>query len=117
MKMLARALYRLVTGDEIEKIYDSTSGSTPRSGNDKEVDDISIYPNPVSNILHVELPIFIDNQSYTMQIWSASGALVKEVVLSQRNMDINTDDMRPGVYFYQIRSGDNIINTNKLIKL
>lgn len=115
--MLARALYRLVTGDEIEKTYDRLPRSTPRSGNDKEVDDISIYPNPVSDILHVELPMLIEKQSYILEIWSASGALVKEVLLRSRIMDINTDDMRPGVYFYQVRTGDKIINTNKLIKL
>lgn len=67
---------------------------------------ITIYPNPASNILHVE----IDSNDEAF-IYNSEGRIVKRVQLGPNENAINTLELSKGIYYIKIGS-----SVNKLIK-
>ena len=81
--------------------------------NDIENATVSIYPNPVQNELTVS-GIAIKN--YTVSIFDIQGRLVSENVSEISENVINTANLDSGVYFLNIRNGNNIAKTIRFVK-
>src|SRR5690554_6828114 len=61
--------------------------------------NISIYPNPVTNYLKIVSDITIDNLTF----YDNSGRKIKNIKSQNMNsFEININDMNPGIYFLQI---------------
>ncbi|MBO7571655.1 MAG: T9SS type A sorting domain-containing protein [Bacteroidales bacterium] len=70
---------------------------------------ISIFPNPTTDILYIAVE---DMDKGSMNIYSANGALVKEVNLNGNHNSINVNDLHNGCYFFRIFYGDKEIKGN-----
>jgi hypothetical protein len=58
---------------------------------------ISVYPNPVSGMLHVLLPL--QNAALPVSVYNISGQLVSTFIPGNKNeIQINTDAWKPGMY-------------------
>jgi hypothetical protein len=85
----------------------------------KEVDEISVFPNPASKELNFKFKN-IDNQQYTIEYVDVTGRIVKEIIVKN-----NTNEVKSNVFstlnngFYLIKiidSNGNIIKTSSIVK-
>lgn len=74
---------------------------------DEELNNISIYPNPVENELYFEG--FEANQIENIEIYSATGLKV-ESIQRLSNGNINVSELAKGVYFIQLIKDGHIVN-------
>lgn len=82
----------------------------------KQEGTMTIYPNPVVDLLNIQLSQSI-NQSYVIEILSIDGREVyKEIINRQDNVyQINVSLLSQGIYFCKINNGI-ITETTKFIK-
>ena len=77
------------------------------------------YPNPFRN----EVNIRLKNQNIEMPaqiiIHDLTGRLIRSVQInsSSENLAIPAEDLKPGIYFYQLKTENGISETKKMIKL
>ena len=88
----------------------------PRTA-DAVITEATIYPNPFSNIVNIELTGF-DTRNVSLQIYSVEGKLVFEQNYSDQHLiSLNEGDVvTEGVYTVKISDGVNTIN-KKLMKI
>jgi len=68
--------------------------------------DVSIYPNPAHDVIHVELVSLDDSENSEWKIWNAQGKLMDKGQLSKKDItfQINTSEYLKGIYLLQIDS-------------
>jgi len=75
--------------------------------------EIIIYPNPVSNIIHIKSEKLIKN----ITIYNSLGQTVKKMAMVNKNVkDIDVSDLTKGTYFINVKISNNFIN-NTIIKI
>ncbi|MGB0974108.1 MAG: fibronectin type III domain-containing protein [Flavobacteriaceae bacterium] len=78
-----------------------------------ESNSFNMYPNPVEDILFIDMPS--SSNLYNVQIFTLSGALVLESELKNNTIDLR--HIRKGIYLVTILDANNrIIHTDKIIK-
>ena len=81
------------------------------------VGNFRIYPNPVTDILYVEN----NNIEFDLDISlkDIQGRIIKRQIVKsgEQVAGIDIQDLLPGLYFYECRSGNGEIFTGKFIKL
>jgi hypothetical protein len=94
--------------------------SNPELDNEiKLKDDLTVYPNPFTNLLNIELPTTKENTRVyqLIEILDVTGKILvtKSIGSTDDKIIINTEDMPSGIYFYAIKSDMYIVN-GKIIK-
>ena len=74
--------------------------------------NISLLPNPVSNLLTIKSNFTLINK---LELFNIEGQLIQEYFLNNLRIDIDLVQIPTGVYFVKIVSGNDII-TKKIIK-
>jgi hypothetical protein len=75
------------------------TGDTGSSVNvNNEVSSCKIYPNPATDFIKVTSEIDINK----IDIYSYTGALIKELNVSGNNAVININDLNAGIYFVKV---------------
>lgn len=74
---------------------------------------IPIYPNPVKDIISIELPIDINNSS--IEIRDVNGEVVLESNYNKFNGVINISDLAPGTYFITAKTNSDLYHS-KFVK-
>jgi hypothetical protein len=109
-------------------VYASAVGMVSLSG----VEDwgVSVYPNPVKDLLYVEVSHAERSRSVTsetstsclggrqaLSLTNALGQVIKEEVLRelQKPIEINVKDLQEGIYFLQIKSEGKILVNKKFV--
>jgi len=93
-----------LTATQISNLYNyNTLSSSYFSQNNLEV---SLYPNPVRDILNIE----IENDIQSIEIYNIQG----QRVLSSNQNQINVSDLASGMYLVRIQDIDNNIVTKKI---
>jgi hypothetical protein len=76
--------------------------------------DISIYPNPVNNILNIEFGL--KSASGTITIWNILGTVIREIKYESQNIiTINTQSLSAGMYIIKVKAGEKVYS-QKIIK-
>jgi len=75
-------------------------------------DMISIYPNPASNILHVENT---SGEDISLSIYNITGQQVISKRIAEGSTTLNVDHLDAGIYFIRYITDSNAMNTGKLI--
>lgn len=76
------------------------TGDTGSSVNvNKEVSSCKIYPNPATDFISISSEISISR----IDIYSYSGALIKQLNVSGNKAAINISDLNAGIYFVQVK--------------
>lgn len=99
-----------ITATKAELINDN---SCILSLENKELPNVSIYPNPTTSFLTIELHNL--SNSATMQLTNIMGQILYEQVIESKNMTLSTDELPDGVYFLKINSDAKSI-IKKIIK-
>jgi hypothetical protein len=76
--------------------------------------DISVYPNPVTNISTLTIKGNIKNEKLKLEIFNITG----EIIISERIENkflINRDEFNTGIYFFKVFNESGMIKTGKLM--
>jgi len=80
---------------------------------DIQTSNISVYPNPVNNELHISMPA---NSNTEIQIYNIKGELMEKINKnSSKDISFNTQNWTSGMYLIRIINEDQILN-KKFIK-
>ena len=72
-----------------------------------DTNNITIYPNPASDVVYVNV-----NETFNAVIYNYQGQIVKNVIVD--NGQINVSNLTNGMYFLEIRTGNNV-SINKIL--
>ena len=104
-----------LTQEEVDLLY---MEGNPLSVFQQEGDNsaMSIYPNPASEKLNLDISRYFNNP-LTFSIYSSTGVLVYQlkIIESSKSTTIDLSSLSKGLYFYTLKEGSRIVNTNKLI--
>ncbi|HPI54624.1 MAG TPA: T9SS type A sorting domain-containing protein, partial [Chitinophagaceae bacterium] len=99
---------KLSTNAQVVDLYRSNSGS-----------GVSIYPNPVKDVLHIEL-YASQSQKNTIKLIDMSGRLVKQLQVSSvsgvNNLELNLTDVASGVYTIEVYANDYMMQVSRIRK-
>lgn len=92
------------------------SGEGPVSSDEFELNNVKIYPNPVSDILNIE-SLDISLEGANVQLFDVSGRLVREINLHgySENYQIDMSNLTSGVYVVKAHVDSHVL-TRKIIK-
>jgi hypothetical protein len=94
----------------------TTSGIlSPDVINSSEI--VSVYPNPFSNSLSINLKDMTKNNKYDLKIYNTLGMTMLNVNLTQQSTILETKNLPSGIYFYKVIVNDNIIQTGRIISI
>lgn len=80
---------------------------TEVSIDEMNINNISIYPNPATDVIYVNI-----NESFETIIYNYQGQMVKKISSSDGKIDIS--DIKNGIYFVEIKT-DNDVIINKIV--
>lgn len=87
------------------------------------VEDISsnefrVFPNPVIDVIHINLPENNPQQKLNISIYNSVGIRVKSIKVQDHeyNLQVNIQDFNSGIYFIRIISDNRLIYNSKFIK-
>lgn len=78
-------------------------------------DPVTVYPNPAKEKLVIQLPGAPSQDNLEADLVNVFGQVVKRVSVSLETTTMELDNISPGVYFYQVRSGNSVMQTGKII--
>jgi len=86
---------------------------------DTQISGFSVYPNPVNDIMNIELNI-AENGDYSITLVNALGEFISviyqgELVAGSNHLNYSTATLPKGIYFLQLES-NGIIETRKVVK-
>ncbi|OFY93149.1 MAG: hypothetical protein A3K10_08825 [Bacteroidetes bacterium RIFCSPLOWO2_12_FULL_31_6] len=111
-----------LTQEEIEALMHELDkdlyGYTPED--EKEIVNLSIYPNPTNNIVNISYTNFLLNNAI-FTLYDITGRLVKtENYVPQnegnQNFSLNINELKAGTYFYTLQVGEQSYN-GKVVKM
>ncbi len=73
---------------------------------------ISIYPNPVKNVLNIRSEYTINN----IRIFNFTGQVVEDKQITNKIIQINTSNLKAGVYLLQIETGKGVTSKRIVIE-
>jgi hypothetical protein len=89
-------------------IFSEIAGPAPDCNNaaieQPAFSDLSIFPNPCSEILNIELGSEIPKDKLTIQLFEQDGKAISSALLNctEQRYQINTSNLKPGLYFLDI---------------
>jgi hypothetical protein len=92
-------------------LYDPLTVGVKDMGN--ELGIMSVYPNPVKDVLNIDLGTVKENT--VAKIYNALGELVLTEPLTNHNSSLNIHYLQNGIYFYHILVGEKNIKTDKIV--
>ena len=113
--------YRLKQEDINNNVTYSKTVMVSFPGQNGETPDniLSIYPNPVSNMINLSIATNSpDNITYDIKLMDSSGMTVKEGSSVRPSWQSNVSDLLPGTYFVQVLNSKNstFIGKTKFVK-
>ncbi|SHK60813.1 FG-GAP-like repeat-containing protein [Epilithonimonas mollis] len=101
----------------VNSVNHLTEGTGTMNVSDSKTHSIRIYPNPVKEILFIDLKDNVLNENNKLDISDSSGKLIRtENLKSKTENKISLKHIPKGVYFYQISNDKQNIKSGKIIK-
>lgn len=76
---------------------------------------VSIYPNPSTDILHIEFINESTSAKKNIEIYNQVGQLVYTVSTNESRLNLYKSEIGTGIYFMRIREEDNLLTRKKII--
>ena len=80
---------------------------------EKQLSDISVYPNPVKDILNVKLSEL--QSGAKLELYNVTGMKLKSQPMTNPSQQFSFESLAPGIYFLSIKNGNNV-TVKKIIK-
>ncbi len=102
------------TAQEVEAVWDNFCSSL-LTVDEPEVKWIRLYPNPVDESLHYELPDQQNEPFHSLEITDIFGRAVVKVPFPQNKGELNLSDLPSGTYMVRVKT-DNEVMISKILK-
>lgn len=102
----------LVLFHPVQKSFDYTCNPGNVNVDEHHAPDLKLYPNPAKEYLIIESEKLL---SGVLELYSLNGQMISSTLISSTQMRISLNDFSKGIYFYQIKTDDGIIDSGKLI--
>lgn len=79
------------------------------------VNDINFYPNPLKTSGTILIGQQINTVGMQVTIYDVTGRVVRKIETNEHKVQIDRDNMENGIYFYELKSKNNIFKTGKFI--
>ena len=90
----------------LEVCYATESGIF---GNEKDVEELSIFPNPSTGGISVKIPSNFHNENNTvLEVYTISGVRVQSIQVSRDRVSIDLSNLQPGFYLVKVISNKGI---------
>lgn len=99
--------YSVVSDTISASFYYEPSASTPTGLEDKSLSNVSVYPNPASEAIYLDIPQPVDFVS--VRIFDLNGKVVITANEIDKNSGINIGWLTEGMYWIQIQADDSVI--------
>ncbi|HPK09832.1 MAG TPA: T9SS type A sorting domain-containing protein [Saprospiraceae bacterium] len=112
----AKALYYWLTGEIIStELPDfGKNGNAPRYGSSQKAENnISIYPNPFRDIIHIK---YQGDEKSALMVTDILGNQVYNSEVTQ-SLNINTQSWNAGIYIITLQRGKEMIMSDKFVKI
>ena len=83
------------------------------SNNEIIFEDISLYPNPFTNVLHINIA---NTDIEEIELYDAIGKSILNITITNKITKISTKNLSKGIYFLRLVTSDGIYTVRKLIK-
>jgi hypothetical protein len=107
------SLYRMSSSSSMITVNIINGSTTNINQSSIYNNSVSAYPNPVKNILNINLGELKENTE--IKIYNAIGELVLTERLTAQKTLLNVYNLQSGIYFYHILVGEKSIKTEKMI--
>lgn len=83
--------------------------------------EVYVYPNPISTKATMLFQNTLTNSHVLIQLYNLEGKLIAKLFEgdiikgNQNTLELNTDELNNGIYFYKITNGDQVLNRKILI--
>lgn len=104
---------RALTAEDVMALKNYNGCSASAIGEGQPLIDASVYPNPVSANLTVELP---GTEEYTLSLFNTYGQMVKNITNTDRQVNIDVKGLEAGIYFLSIQAKSGSYFSEKIIK-
>lgn len=81
--------------------------------NSIEEKEVSVYPNPFENMVHLELPY----SSGIIRVFDVKGAIIKTMNINSSQIDLDLSGLDKGIYFINSYDKDGVVASKKIIKM
>ena len=81
--------------------------------------NISIYPNPFTNVLYIELnqDLLANNKNFEVIIFDLLGRIIKRVTpIYTAKFELDFSDLNDGIFIYNIINNKEVIGKGKIVK-
>lgn len=103
--------------DVVPGQYAIAKGETTVAALEKEIPSMDVYPNPVSEVLYVNLP---DNHlDGSVRVFSNLGQMVFETtfVMNERYKEINLSEFHSGNYIITVENNQGVVARKRIVKI
>lgn len=107
------SLYKMSSSNSMISVNVINGLTTNISQNTTNNNFISIFPNPVTDIVNINLGTLKENTE--IKIYNTFGKLVFTERLTTQNTILNVHNLQSGIYFYHILVGEKSIKTEKIM--
>ena len=91
------------------------TGTTAVTENKVDINKFKIYPNPGKDNLSVEISGNLLPENLYLYFINTYGEIVKVSIINSSESTIHTGSLGQGIYFYQLKSGTELLHSGKLI--
>lgn len=103
----------VVTNTTTNTIVQSTAGVTELSNSTGK---IKVYPNPFNDRTTFIIQSDKQNENYSFEVMDVLGKNVKSIQnISSKEFSFSREGLQNGVYFYKIKTGENVLQVGKLV--
>lgn len=77
---------------------------------------ITVYPNPVTDIINIFINTDVNDAQYTITLFDFSGKMVYKKIISDKNLNISTEGFPKGMYLLKISTISNDFTQKVIVK-
>ena len=90
--------------------------NVPTGINDYEEGFISLYPNPTSGSITIQLNAIISTTDAEIQLFDVYGKRLQIMSISSDNAEIDLSQYAPGIYLIELTINGKVITVRKVVK-
>ncbi|HEX7413868.1 MAG TPA: LamG-like jellyroll fold domain-containing protein [Bacteroidia bacterium] len=109
-----RIYSRALTKNEVTQLYNEPQATgINQLVNSNE--QISIYPNPASTIINVQISQFDNGKTNSAEVYNIIGECVHHQIIKSSNCQIDVSDLAEGIYNISIINNEGVVNKRLVI--
>jgi hypothetical protein len=100
---------------KVDEMYFKSQPLATVIGSIHSNNDVSFYPNPFRSSGTIMISPEINTTGMIVTIYDVTGRTVKKITTNEHKITIDREEMLNGIYFYELKTNNNVIKTGKIV--